>query len=183
MARCADSVPVPTATRPLALAGVLLLAATSLGLGCASGTDSCGISLSTSSECEADPCAVDCQTHEVGVQCCISRHGRGLAGRAAGTLSESCEGRACDADRHISEEAATCVAQVYGLPTGIGWCGAAFAGQGSEYVWIAINTESETDCDSGSRYFFRSGQAMRLDSQSGALLDDSIEFGSTLECR
>lgn len=151
--------------------------------GCSSEANgTCGVADAGSSECAVSACAQDCTDLRDAVKCCTAAGGYGLEDQDILTLRESCSGSSCDSTAHISAETALCVAQVYGLEAGIGYCGVLFVPSETSFTWLVSNTITETQCTQGDQYFYRSGEMVRIESQTAELLDDGIDVSSTLEC-
>lgn len=119
--------------------------------------------------CEAGSCPIDACA-DGDVQCCIAAHGRGLDADAAATLAESCVDPYCDAGQYLSEAAAVCIAQVYGLEPGVDHCGAGFEpadATGAAFEFQVHNVTNHECVDGG--WWFSRGQILWIDAISGEL--------------
>lgn len=144
---------------------LLLLAACS-GAGQDSGPEGC-----TPGTCTLDPCAELTPTASA-IECCITNHGRGLEGEAASDLARLCSGEACASEQYLSEEAARCAAQAYGLALGEGGCLASFRENGDDntFVWVVENVTEQT-CSSGI-WIGRSGDTVTVGALAGELVSE-----------
>ncbi|MDO9280269.1 MAG: hypothetical protein Q7U06_00030 [Pseudomonadota bacterium] len=73
--------------------------------------------------CPVDTCADACASVEAGVACCVAAHGYGDPGAVSLERTSYCATpETYDPSDYLSEAAARCAAQVYGLPAGLGEC-------------------------------------------------------------
>jgi len=154
-----------------------------VALGCSElEEETCGIPPSSNEECPVSSCAENCDDRVLGVLCCLDQFGYGLDHEDETILMEDCQGGTCDANKHISERAALCIAQVHGLESGVGWCGGAFANSNPFFRWSVINTTYESECTPDSEYFHKSSDLMYVDSLTGVVSEGTSGVNGTGLC-
>jgi hypothetical protein len=129
--------------------------------------------------CPIDPCALECDSLRSGVGCCVDTHGYGLDGHDLEVLEATCSEDECDDSRYISAAAALCIAQVNGLGSGVGWCGATLTSLTTELSWLAANTVYD-GCEVGSPNWER--DVVFVDARTGEAGPVSTLYEDLMEC-
>lgn len=121
--------------------------------------------------CPIDDC-VEAGSEESGIACCLERYGYGLDEDNTARLMETCVGDACNQELYVSDATALCIAQVYGLGSGLGSCSTGFVtveAEGTTYNWWVENVHSYV-CAGRPESGEESGDLIILDALDGTLL-------------
>lgn len=128
----------------------------------------CGPETEGTELCPIDPCAEGCEDVSEAVRCCVSSHGYGITEEQGAIVLNGCEGEVCDLSQYLSDAAARCIAQAYGMEPGVSYCYARVVDQASGVVWDVWNIQQET-C-TAEDYRFATGAEYYLDAHTGELV-------------
>lgn len=140
--------------------------------------DQCGPTSLAEEGCPIDPCAAECSSVASGISCCVEAYGRGnFDDFNLERLMDACSGSDCDPDLYLSPDAALCVAQVYGLESGIGWCGSSFDIVRDDAVWDALSTYLDECADGDDDLGDVGHDLIRIDARTGEYFAYADQIG------
>lgn len=142
--------------------------------------DVCGPEGPSEQWCPIDACAASCESVEAGTSCCLDAHGYGLSETSLERLLDDCVGDACDPEDYVSDAAALCIAQVNGLGSGVGWCGAGLVYNDADDVHWYVRNTTEGGCASGDPHTV--GDTLTVNARTGEASAISTVFGSAESC-
>ncbi|MES2638722.1 MAG: hypothetical protein V4850_04550 [Myxococcota bacterium] len=122
--------------------------------------------------CPVDSCADGCASVEEGVACCVAAHGHGDPGEVTLERTMYCgTPETYDPSDYLSEAAARCAAQVYGLPAGVGDCYATLVvcDGGARADWY-VQSVREQRCGSATH------DGLAVDARLGTVESGYIEY-------